>query len=486
MFRFGFSLVSVVIVLLCASCMSTTPPQSANPDALHLAAKFGDYTTIEAALRSGGDINQIDGHGKTPLMYAAADSNVSVVEYLLNKGANPNRIADDGDTPFLVAARKGNSAVVELLIRRGARINEFGEDGLTALAIATAREDKQLFDLLLRLGADPNVSRANYDTALINSIKCRDTYFCNRLIEAGAKSNLKGRGGNTPLIFAVFHNRYELVDRLLSAGARATEVNDSGYNALLFASAVEGIDPAIAKLLIEIGADVNHVSPDGLSPLKVACQAGNADVVLYLYEKGAKPNFDDSSDEGVELNGKMHHILGDYFLAQDDLDRASNSYGKALDYYRKTSDKYNGDVTKLVWTQVGVFVLQALVASAQSYALSYQANIQSRQMGQMAGLRYANKTHTGIQGYYSYMSKYKQTYVPTYNGVNMGTLRPPSGDAPLDVQKAYAKMKAKQFEDRSTLINKVLECFDKNPSGGIALHTCVNSVSMTNSAAVQK
>jgi hypothetical protein len=50
------------------------------------------------------------------------------------------------------------------------------------------------------------------------------------------------------------------------------------------------------------------------------------------------------------------------------------------------------------------------------------------------------------------------------------------------VQKAYARKKTKQFfEESSTLISKVLECFDKNPSGGVVLHTCVNTVGTANS-----
>jgi hypothetical protein len=74
------------------------------------------------------------------------------------------------------------------------------------------------------------------------------------------------------------------------------------------------------------------------------------------------------------------------------------------------------------------------------------------------------------------MTKYHQTYVPTYNGVNMASLPTPSANASLDMKKAYAEEKARQFEDRSKLMGNVLECFDKNPGGGAVLHACVNTV----------
>jgi len=485
MIRFGFFPVVLLVAVSCVSC-ATSPRIAANPGKLHLAAQSGDISGMDAALKSGSDVNQADGHGKTPLSYAAALPNIPVVEVLLDKGADPNYVAADGDTPLLVASRKANRPVVELLIRRGARIDSLGDDGFTGLAIATTRGDKELFDQLLKLGAKPNVSHANCDTALIKSISLKDPYFFDRLISAGADPNMKGRAGNTPLIIAAFANKPEIVAKLLSAGARVNDLNDATCSALLFAAGLKGIDPDIAKSMVEQGADVNQTTRDGLTPLKVACQAGHSDMVVYLYEKGANINFEDPSDEGVELNGKIHHILGDYFLAQDNCDKARASYGMALSYYRKVVDQCNGELTSLAWKQVGVIMLQALASTsqslAQSAASSHQANMQSRQFAQIAGMKHAEQTRTGIQGYYSYMTKYNQTYVPTYRGVNMASLPTPSANAPLDMKKAYAKEKARQFEDRSKLVGNVLECFDKNPGGGAVLHACVDTVTRTFSA----
>jgi ankyrin repeat protein len=474
MYRLGLLLIVLVVALTSLSCASSAPMR-ANAGKLHLAAQSGDLPGIDAALKAGDDVNQADDYGMTPLLYAAASPNVSVVKYLLEKGADPNHMAHDGETALLVAARKSNRAAAEVLIQRGSKIDYLGEDGKTALAIATANKNQELFDMLLKRGARPDITLTNCDTALIKSIRHDDKYFFDRILSAGADPNHTGRAGNTPLIVAVFSNKVEHVNELLSAGAKINSFNDTGCSALFFAAGVRGIDPGIIDRLVEKGADVNLKARNGLTPLKIACRTGNTALAIYLYEKGANPNFNDTSDEDIELNGVMQHILGDYFLAKDKCGRARAYYEKAQACYKKSADKYNGDVSKIMWKQIAVTALLAMSEAAQEYATQSQAEMQSRQMAQIAGMGYALKTHTGPQGYYSYMAHYNKTYVPTFKAAPMAYQRPPQGDAGLNAVKEYARNRAKYFEDQSVLLGKILVCFDKNPGGGVPLRSCVET-----------
>jgi ankyrin repeat protein len=470
----------MALVMLAVSELSCTAPRmAASPEKIHLAAQSGDHGSIDAALEAGDDVDQTDSYGMTALTYAAASPNTAVVESLLNKGANPNHVADNGDTPLLVAARKGNLPAAKLLIERGALINKIGEDGSSALTIATAGADRKLFDLLLELGADPNSSLANSDTALIKAIRNKEVYYFDRLIAAGADPNRKGRRGNTPLIIGTFHNKPEIVGKLLSAGADANETNDSGYSALTFASGIGGTSPDIAKRLIEKGADLDQTAKDGLTPLKAACKAENGDMAAYLYEKGANPVIEDSSDEGVELNGFFYHVLGDYSLAQDDLVKARDCYRKAREYYRKTIDKYKGDVTKLWWKEVGATLASSLTEAAGDMALDamrdYQASVQSRQFAQISAMSYAEQSRTGFQGYLAFMENYHRPYVPTYQAYQgVGTAQPQMSSS-LAEERDVAKRRANELEKISLLIGEVLDCLDKNSDGGPALHTCVDT-----------
>lgn len=476
MYRAEAWLLVIALMVFCVSCV--TPKMAADSGKLHLAAQSGDRVGIDAALQSGSTVNQSDNYGKTPLIYAAESGNDAIVEYLLNKGANPNHTADYGSTPLLIAVRKGNSRIAELLIQRGALVNGFGDDGFTALTIAAEKGGKQVFDLLLNHGAKPDVSIANRDTALMKSIPRRDSYYFDRLLESGADPNKKGRAGNTPLIIAACSNKPEIAVKLLKAGARLNELNDSGNSALLFASGLSGIKPDIAQLLVERGADINQLSKDGLTPLKAACLAGNAGMVVYLFEKGARINIDDASDEGREINGTLNHILGDYYLAKEDLKKSRISFETTQGYYKKIIDQYRGDVTSMTWKQIGGYTLAAvampmLMVLNPAAAGTLAANIST---GTAVNQQLTAQMDDSIRAYYFHKQKYHHPYVPTYQGVNMSYIPPPLNDAPIAQKKAFAESKVRHFEKRSKIITDVLGCFDKNPGGGSGLQTCVRTV----------
>jgi ankyrin repeat protein len=476
MYRADTWLLVIILMVFCVSCV--TPKMAADSGKIHLAAQSGDRAGIDAALQSGSPVNQIDNYGKTPLIYAIESGKDAIVEYLLNKGANPNHTADDGSTPLLIAVRKGNSRIAELLLQRGALVDGFGDDGFTALTVAAEKGNKKVFDLLLKHGAKPDVSFANRDTALMKSIPRKDSYYFDRLLESGADPNKKGRAGNTPLIIAACSNKPEIAEKLLKAGAHINETNDSGNSALLFAAGLAGIKPDIAKLLVEKGADINQASKDGLTSVKAACLAGNAGMVVYLFEKGSRINIDDASDEGRELNGTLNHILGDYYLAKDDLKKSRTSFEKAQGYYKIIIDQYQGDVTKIMWQQIGSYTLATvalpmLMVLNPGAAGALVANIST---GTAVNQQFTAQMDDSIQAYYAHKQKYHHPYVPTYQGVNMAYFPPPLNDAPIAQKKTFAERKAQHFEKRSQIITNVLECFDKNPRGGSGLQTCVKTV----------
>lgn len=489
---------------------------------LFWAAKTGDLSLVTTLVTLGADVNEVNQiTGETPIIAAAKNGNVDMIDLLIKNGAKVEAKDRLGNNIIAAAVSSGKSQVfsnllkagfsidpntassllvsaanagdfwtVKQLLQLGASVNYQGAYGESALMAATKSGKAEIVSTLIEHGAKVNLADAAGRTALHMAAQTGSREICKTLISAGSDINARNARGNTSLMFASFADKLDILEELLSAGARVNDINDAGYSALLFAAGVDGINPAIVNLLVEKGADVNQTARDGLTPVKASCQAGHADLVVYLYENGANPKFDDSTAAGMELNGKIHHILGDYFLAQDKYDKARASYRTSQDYYRKVVNKCSGDLTGLAWERVAVIALQSMAVAALEYTTSKLANqqaaMQSRQLAQLSGMKYAEKTNTGIKGYYAYMTKYNQTYVPTYQGVNMTFRQPPLGSADIDTRKAYVEAKAKQFEDLSTLIGSVLECFDKNASGGAVLHTCVNTVSNTYSATGRK
>lgn len=99
--------------------------------------------------------------------------------------------------------------------------------------------------------------------------------------------NRRGPGGSTPFMSAVLYSDAAMVGRLLEQGADPNARNDANATALMWAVG----DLAKTRLLVEHGAEVNARSSDARTPLLIAAtRAGNAPVVKYLLEHGAKPD----------------------------------------------------------------------------------------------------------------------------------------------------------------------------------------------------
>jgi len=94
----------------------------------------------------------------------------------------------------------------------------------------------------------------------------------------------------TPLLAATrdsWHGRPDAVMTLLANGADPRAVDTDGNTALHFAA--RSSDPGVAALLRDAAAEIDPLNADGLTPLGVACAAGNWRLARFLLERGAKP-----------------------------------------------------------------------------------------------------------------------------------------------------------------------------------------------------
>lgn len=93
--------------------------------------------------------------------------------------------------------------------------------------------------------------------------------------------------GFTPLGIATHFGNEDIVRALLLKGAEVNHPSENGYNVYpLHAAISEGHD-AVAKMLIEAGAEVNVLQSSRTSPLHLAAQQGNIDLIILLLENGA-------------------------------------------------------------------------------------------------------------------------------------------------------------------------------------------------------
>ena len=96
------------------------------PMALWRAAQAGDVAEVIRQIGIGGDKEETDGDGKTPLFIAVMKGHMkhqAVVKALLEAKVDLDRMSDKGYTPLYMAAHKGNADMVGLMNGAFPRIN---------------------------------------------------------------------------------------------------------------------------------------------------------------------------------------------------------------------------------------------------------------------------------------------------------------------------------------------------------------------------
>lgn len=116
-------------------------------------------------------VNCIDRHGYTPLMWASAHGQLNSVRLLITSGANVQTRGPHDESSLLLAAANGHVHVLRDLLQSGACPDDVDQDGTSALMFAVAADHVASTNELLRANADSTVVNNQGDTAY--SIACR-------------------------------------------------------------------------------------------------------------------------------------------------------------------------------------------------------------------------------------------------------------------------------------------------------------------------
>jgi ankyrin repeat protein len=253
-------------------------PLVASADDLLNLIRSGDSDGALAAIRSGADVNALQGDGSsallwavyrvdhplvkellqhgakpnarnmlgsTPLNEAIAIADVETVELLLKAKADPNLGNDDGQSPLMIAARIGSLPIAQALVKAGAKVNEREKlRGQTALMWAVGAGSPAVVEFLIKHKADVEVRAAENDWG--------------NQITSEPRAQYRPTGGLTPLLYATRSGCLDCV-----------------------------------KALLKAGADLNRPTPDGVTPLMNAIDNNNYAIANYLLDQGANPHLMD-------------------------------------------------------------------------------------------------------------------------------------------------------------------------------------------------
>lgn len=172
-------------------------------DDIFEAAKRGDLFAVEHYLRKHPEsLSATDGHGYTPLHWAAVRGNWEIFEALIEKGAAVDSVGADGGTPLHWACHHDRPDMVRLLLEAGADHSVRNRWGRTPLHVASRRGCELVVALLLSHDADPNAVTKEGWTPLHVAYKAAHPGIVDLLIRGGADPDKNDEEGRAPATYS--------------------------------------------------------------------------------------------------------------------------------------------------------------------------------------------------------------------------------------------------------------------------------------------
>jgi ankyrin repeat protein len=190
------------------------------------------------------------------------------------------------------AAEAGDDVTVAELIRNDPKlVSNTNSVGYTALHVAAIEGHGHVVDCLLRKGANINRPSASDKSGRSTPLHCAayngQLEVARLLLSKGANIEAKEMNGCTPLHIASFMGHNQVVKLLISQGANL-EAKDDKNGATPLSWAVAAGKKDVVETLLSNGAEVNAKDKKGETPLAVATQAKNQEIMTLLKLRGSK------------------------------------------------------------------------------------------------------------------------------------------------------------------------------------------------------
>ncbi|RID81156.1 hypothetical protein BRARA_A03754 [Brassica rapa] len=258
-----------------------------------------------------------DANKRGALHFAAREGQTEICRYLLEElKLDANTKDEAGDTPLVHAVRQGQIDTAKYLLDHGADPNIASELGATALHHAAGTGEIELVKELLSNGV-PVDSQSESGTPLIWAAGHDQKDALEVLLEHNANPNAETEDNVTPLLSAVAAGSVACLELLVKAGAKAN-VFAGGATPLHIAADIGDLE--LINCLLKAGADPNQKDEEGNRALEVAALRENRKIVETLFPLTTKPE----SVSDWTVDGVLAHMESNKAQEENNSDKAKS------------------------------------------------------------------------------------------------------------------------------------------------------------------
>lgn len=292
--------------------------------------------TIEYLLtQPGNTVDKATHDGRIYLHWAAMRGNVALMEHLVAKGAKGNYVDGHGATPINFAAGGGqqNTRVYDICLAHGADLKkDLNNDGANALLIAVANDkDLVLTNYFISKGLDLKSTDAAGNNAFSYAARAGKIEVLKTLLQKGVPANSNailmaaqgGRGGGNPIeVFQYLESlnlkptvigkngenalhaivrkpkQDDIIQYFISKGVDINKADEDGNTVFMNAAASNRDTATLGRLLTKV-KDINQSNSKGVSALAMAVRSNSPEVISYLIRKGASIGTTDKNGDNL-------------------------------------------------------------------------------------------------------------------------------------------------------------------------------------------
>ncbi|XP_062507660.1 uncharacterized protein LOC134184072 isoform X2 [Corticium candelabrum] len=257
--------------------------------ALHMAAGRGERSKVSKLVKQHG-VNYQDSKGRTPLMYAVVTGQAKCCQLLIRHDADVNAVDRHGWSALLYAIHHCQDEVLKHFLKYPLiNLQCCDEEGQNVFHHSCILKTTKCLEMLLQCSAALKaINKRNVwnETALHVAVKYHHSEHLRLLLLSNAELSVSDGQGRTALHVAVTENALTSIQAILEIKPGEMNLIDLNGQSALHLACFEGTIEAVSLLLANRCCSIDMRDSCMKSALHLAAQNSRADIVEVLLQRG--------------------------------------------------------------------------------------------------------------------------------------------------------------------------------------------------------